>query len=239
MKSIFLFSIIAISILGCQHDSTEEAPLVNTSTPEIVPIVSVTITPPVPIPPCPADMVFVTKSNFCIDKYEWPNKAGEYPDFAMTAYQAEHFCRSIGKRLCTHTEWVGACTGQANLSYGYGTHWQKNTCNDSADHYIGVDWSRMNDPIAWKIYAKTLYKGTPSGSKPGCCVDEGSDQVFDMIGNVREWVKDPLGNGGYAFESSFWYATMVGPAGCGFVIRNHSPGFASYEVGTRCCKASN
>lgn len=187
---------------------------------------------------CPTGMIHIDQSNFCIDQYEWPNKQGERPDFAMTAFQAEHYCQSVGKRLCTHTEWINACAGPKHYAYGYGPVRKAENCNDWTNtKYIPVDWSRMSDPVVWKAYARTLYKGVPSGSKSACFTDEGDGQVYDMIGNVREWVKDPYGNGGYAFESSYWYGTMEGPKGCGFVVRNHSPGFASYEVGTRCCKS--
>lgn len=191
-----------------------------------------------PAKQCPSGMVRVDKGNFCIDQYEWPNQEGALPDFALTAYQAEAFCKSVGKRLCTHDEWVSACLGPDNLSYGYAAQRDPNRCNDNADHYIPVDWSRMSNPVEWKKYAKTLYKGVPSGSKAGCYTDEGSGRVYDMIGNVREWVTNPHGNGGYDFESSYWYGTMMGPLGCGFIVPNHSPGFASYEVGTRCCKSN-
>jgi|SRR6185369_3361924 len=191
-------------------------------------------------PSCPEGMVHIQNGNFCIDRYEWPNQFGAQPDFALTAFQAEALCQGVEKRLCTHNEWVSACKGPKNLSYGYGSSWQKAACNDNvSSKYIPVDWSRMSDPVEWKKYARTLYKGVPSGSKDACYTDENDYYVYDMIGNVREWVKDPLGNGGYAFESSFWYGTMAGPQGCGFVVRNHSPKFASYEVGARCCKDAN
>jgi len=189
-------------------------------------------------PCCPENVVLVPKGRFCIDKYEWPNKKGEYPDFAMSAYEAENDCKSVGKRLCTHLEWYTACMGKNNMFYGYGPFWKRGVCNDSiGTGYVPVDWTKMHQGHAvWKAYAATLFKGVRSGSLEGCYSDEGDDKVYDMIGNVREWVKDPYGNGGYAFESSFWYGTLSGPASCGFQVSVHAPTFASYENGTRCCK---
>jgi hypothetical protein len=63
--------------------------------------------------------------------------------------------------------------------------------------------------------------------------------VYDMIGNVREWVTDPWGYKGFSFESSFWYGSLQGPVKCGFTIRVHDPNFASYEIGARCCTKVN
>lgn len=236
MRSIFSFSLVIMLILiSCQQDPSREAPRKEVPSTVSLPAEPVSN----PIPPCPDDMVYVSRGNFCIDKYEWPNKQGEYPESAMTAYQAESLCLGINKRLCTHTEWNFACRGKNNLPYGYGILWEKEYCNDHETKYIPVNWKLINDPVKWKIYAKTLYKGTPSGSKSLCCSEQNDDKVYDMIGNVREWVKDPHGLGGYSFESSFWHGTMSGPIGCGFTVRGHSPSFPSYEVGTRCCKDSN
>jgi formylglycine-generating enzyme required for sulfatase activity len=233
--STFLFSLL----ISCQQEVTP-APVIPSE--DIGAIYIPPPTPPVVQPTiCSEDMVFVSNGKFCIDKYEWPNKKNTLPDFAMTAFEAEKLCESIKKRLCTHTEWLNACLGKDSLRYGYGNFWQKDACNDNTNtKYIPVNWGKMNEGRdAWKSYAKTLYKGKPSGSMEQCFVSEANDRVYDMIGNVREWVRDPAGYGGYAFESSFWHGTMQGPQGCGFVVRSHAPEFASYEVGTRCCKETN
>lgn len=229
VKGAFLFSLL---LLCCQSSSPQSP----TKTPEDVGMVCQP--PVVTVSHCPEDMALVSNGNFCIDKYEWPNKKDELPDFAMSAFEAERLCQGVQKRLCTHTEWVNACMGKDHLTYGYGSSWQKKVCNDNTyKPYIVVNWGKMGEGHSvWKAYAKTLYKGVPSGSMDACFSNEGDDKVYDMIGNVREWVRDPKGFGGYAFESSFWHGTMQGPQGCGFVVRSHSPGFASYEVGTRCCK---
>jgi len=224
-----------MALVSCSHDATSIPPPIKSSAPVITPPV-VSTTPPI-TPPCRQGMVLSPDKTFCIDQYEWPNQKGVYPDFAMTAFEAENNCRSVGKRLCTHKEWVRACRGKANLTYGYGNTWNSKACNDdNPGPYQAPHWEIMlQGHAAWKAWAKTLYKGVPSGSMESCSVDEGDGKIYDMIGNVREWVKNPNGNGGYDFESSFWYGTMQGPLGCGFEVTVHSPGFASYEVGTRCC----
>lgn len=225
--SIFLFSLF----VACQQDAIQ-APVVPSED------VGRSCIAPMPQSACPEGMTLVSNGNFCVDQYEWPNKKDTLPDFAMTAFEAEQHCKDSNKRLCTHTEWVNACMGANRLTYGYASNWNKRACNDNTNtSYIPVNWGKMKEGSAiWKEYAKTLYKGVPSGSMAECSVDEGNSKVYDMIGNVREWVRDPMGYGGYSFESSFWHGTMQGPQGCGFVVRSHAPEFASYEVGTRCCK---
>ena len=49
--------------------------------------------------------------NFCIDKYEWPNKKGELPKVMMTFWDAKKSCEANGKRLCTSSEHTFACEG--------------------------------------------------------------------------------------------------------------------------------
>lgn len=176
---------------------------------------------------CPDDMIRINR--FCIDRYEYPNIKGAYPDFAMSAYDAEKACSDINKRLCSYTEWHRACVGSHGYYYSYGPVFKPGLCNDSKIYDRQPNWMLMFSP-GWKAYARTLYKGEPSGSRPGCITDEG---VYDLPANVREWVKD--GNQ-YVVPSGYWYGTMQGPPTCDYVIRNHSPGFASYEFSTRCCK---
>ena len=53
-----------------------------------------------------------TKKHFCIDKYEYPNKAGEMPGVMKTWYEAKATCEKSGKRLCGDTEWTVAGEGQ-------------------------------------------------------------------------------------------------------------------------------
>lgn len=179
---------------------------------------------------CPTDMVRI--NSFCMDRYEYPNVKGQYPDFAMSAYDAERVCSDINKRLCTYEEWHRACVGSHNYHYSYASVYKRGVCNDDKGNYIQPKWELMFSP-AWKPYARTLYKGEPSGNRPGCITDEG---VYDLPANVREWVIDTKTHQ-YVIPSGYWYQTMEGPETCDYVIRNHSAGFASYEFGTRCCKS--
>ena len=51
------------------------------------------------------------KKRYCIDKYEWPNVAGERPEVMNRFHQAQVKCAAVGKRMCTESEWSFACEG--------------------------------------------------------------------------------------------------------------------------------
>jgi formylglycine-generating enzyme required for sulfatase activity len=183
---------------------------------------------------CPDGMALIDRDGlyFCIDRFEWPNQFGVLPPGALTAYEAEGLCQSVRKRLCDIEEWQDACFGgdYHNL-YSYGpTH--QDYCNDHATGYIQPRWGLMYPLWSWKLYARTLYRGFPEGSAPFCY---NRDFLYEMIGNMREWVKNPAGIGGYGIAGGYWFGTMQGPPTCLSNITNHSPGFASYEFSVRCC----
>lgn len=224
---------LTLLLLSCQSsDPSSHNPKANVPSPSLTDEMVMTDAPS----HCPDDMVYVDNPGYCIDRYEAPNQESVYPFYAQTAYQGAAYCHSVGKTLCTRSRWQTACQGPQKKLYPYGDIYHGGTCNDNKLGWIEVPWLTMGTPY-WLRWCKEQYKGEPSGYRPACVSDYG---VVDMMGNVREWVIDKQGLGGYALESSYWYGTMQGGiAGtCGFVIRNHSPGFNTYEAGFRCCKES-
>ncbi len=83
---------------------------------------------------CPEDMVKIPHSetyegkmhvrglkSFCMDRYEYPNQAGVKPFNGVNDWEADHYCHSIGKRLCWNMEWQRACLGpNADKYFMYG-----------------------------------------------------------------------------------------------------------------------
>jgi hypothetical protein len=47
----------------------------------------------------------------CIDQYEFPNIACEYPIVWVRSSEAADLCSAVGKRLCDAHEWEGGCAG--------------------------------------------------------------------------------------------------------------------------------
>ncbi|HEY1532885.1 MAG TPA: hypothetical protein VGF76_02670, partial [Polyangiaceae bacterium] len=44
--------------------------------------------------------------DFCIDDFEYPNRAGEKPPVMLNFYEASGLCAAEHKRLCYESEWV-------------------------------------------------------------------------------------------------------------------------------------
>ncbi len=69
--------------------------------------------------------------QFCMDRYEYPNKKGELPTRFVSWIEAGKMCQTQGKRLCYDDEWTLACEGPERRPYPYG--WERNNlaCNIS------------------------------------------------------------------------------------------------------------
>ena len=50
-------------------------------------------------------------AKLCIDQFEYPNIACDYPVTWVKSDEAENLCKAQGKRLCDAHEWEGACAG--------------------------------------------------------------------------------------------------------------------------------
>jgi len=152
--------------------------------------------------------IAVGTTDFCMDRYEWPNKKGIIPKAYVSLYQAMDSCATVGKRLCTSDEWTIACTGPYGWKYPYGSEFQ--------------------------LYACVTHDTTarPSGSMPEC---RGYFGVFDMSGNLAEWTstKSSKNIQFYNVMGGFWES---GPqSGCFDVRYSYYPKNRHNPVGFRCC----
>lgn len=234
-------------------------------------------------PECPAGMVQIER--FCIDRYEAHllargpggeltrhphfqrpeegvtyearSEPGALPQGYISRIESQAACESVEKRLCSRTEWQRACKGGRGTTYPWGQRWQPNRCNAEKPHLLtlrfGADsrrwaYSHFNDPTLNQepgFLART-------GDHPECVGDDG---VYDLVGNLHEWVSDTAdgafraridregvhrsfqywspGNG--VFMGGF-YSTRgeLGP-GCTFTTVAHEPSYHDYSTGFRCC----
>lgn len=169
------------------------------------------------------------KKRFCIDTYEWPNKKGERPEVMNRFHQAQVKCASIGKRLCTESEWTFACEGPNMLPYPYGFVRDPRKCN--GDHL----W---DGPNMKKVAARDpgelarLWKGVRSGSQPDCISPFG---VADLPGNADEIsaVENPRGKYDSVTTGGPWYKGVRNQ--CRPKIYTHDEGFYYYYLSFRCC----
>lgn len=184
-----------------------------------------------------------TPMRFCIDRYEWPNRAGAVPQVLVTWDEAREACESVGKRLCDNHEWTTACEGPERLPVPYGWERDKKACN------IDQPWRNPN----WK---KLVRRGTPesaaemarldgrvpSGAMAGCVSAFG---VHDLTGNADEWVvnssnpRDVPGQriGPRFFKGGHW--AIGARTNCRAETDGHSTQkyFLGYAEGFRCCAA--
>ena len=160
---------------------------------------------------CPRDMILVDVPpgkvgrpliKVCIDKYEYPNKKGVVPYRNVPYTGALNLCKKEGKRLCTILEWQWACSGLKGHAYPYGPQIEEHNCNREGKKLTESSGSRLN------------------------CV--GEFNVYDMVGNLFEWVTDSRGRS----------MLMGGPTSKCQTILPGMKGEAKHYIGFRCCKSN-
>ena len=185
---------------------------------------------------CPSTMV--RAGNYCIDRYEAPNRRGARPLVMQSANDANAWCTEHDKRMCTEDEWIAACQGPEHRTYPYGNEHVDSRCNDDkvwqkVDEALLAKWP---SPEA-KAHAREVYQATPSGSKRKCTSEYGAR---DMTGNVEEWVvrtREHANAWPYLLIGCYWSGCYGGnKPTCHSTNNAHGPEFRFYETGFRCCK---
>lgn len=166
------------------------------------------------------------EKDFCMDTFEWPDRKDAFPPVNITWKQAKFNCESVGKRLCTDSEWTFACEGEEMRPYPYGDglHRDESVCDQTHDP--------MPDPnLPQSVWSK-YYPGHASGSFPLC---KSVFEVFDLVSGVDEWVVNESGNP-YISGLKGGYGTNRVRTRCRPMTTVHGPDFSFYQIGTRCCK---
>lgn len=177
-----------------------------------------------------------------IKVYKAASKFGAMPQAYISGDQASAACSASGKRLCSMKEWVKACKGPMKTQYPYGATYEPGACSEydhkdhsghrSAMHRLfgdNADYTGgpMNDPRIDQL-PETV---APSGSFSKCTNDYG---VYDMVGNVHEWVSDKAGSLG-VFKGGYFEDTHINGDGCAYSTTRHGTGYHDYSTGFRCC----
>jgi hypothetical protein len=183
--------------------------------------------------------------RYCIDRYEFPNRAGQRPMVMQNFYQAQLHCQRLGKRVCTESEWTKACEGPDNKPFPYGYVRDPNKCRGDRP-YGHPDKQKVidRDPVE----LERLWQGVPSGSQPECISDYG---VHDMPGNADELAasethgRAPVTIRGKTFSGDYANVTTGGPwyhgvrNMCRPKIYTHDESFAYYYLSWRCCQEAD
>ena len=131
-----------------------------------------------PVSACPPSYVSVPGKDeipaFCMQTHEYPG-AGMKPKVKVNLSEARELCGEVGARLCRKDEFPLACDGR----YPYGPRFKRSRCNVAGEFF---DEKRVRK----------------SGDKKKCVSKLG---VFDLSGNVGEWVEEGLIAGGSSAES--------------------------------------
>ena len=203
---------------------------------------------------CPAGMARVGDS--CIDRYEASlvevrddgreiplspyetpgdrhvhavSRPNVVPQAYISLVQARAACDRAGKRLCRRDEWRAACRGPADTDYPYGDRRVGGACIDTGrTSPMWALWPQqytfdnMNDPRLNQIDNTVA----ATGSAESCTNDYG---VYDMVGNVHEWIDEGDFLGGYYLD------TKLNGEGCNYTSNLHFEHYRDYSTGFRCC----
>ena len=169
--------------------------------------------------------------DYCIDRFEYPNRKDEYPIILVSWYEARDACKAEGKRLCSEDEWTFACEGEEARPYPNGYARDPDAClNDRP-------WKQFNDRALFprsgdgaKQELERLWQGQPSGARELCKSPFG---VYDMTGNVDEWTRSSIpGERPSVLKGGYWgpVRTRCRPA-----TKAHDEQHVFYQQGFRCC----
>ena len=183
-----------------------------------------------------------------------------YPQAYISRTVAQAACKAVGKRLCSREEWMRACKGPKGWTFPYGNRKKQNKCNSSKQHLLQEMFG--NDPRKWSY--DDVFNNPKLAKEPGYLATTGffpecvsADGAYDMVGNLHEWVSDPVdediqdilakdkvdrntqpwrvGNG--IFMGGFFSTTDQHGPGCFFSTIAHEPKYHDYSTGFRCCKS--
>ncbi|MHC4915735.1 MAG: formylglycine-generating enzyme family protein, partial [Planctomycetota bacterium] len=158
---------------------------------------------------------------FYIDRYEYPNRLGTKPLCGVTFEgeegewswsEARQAARDAGKRLPTRAQWMLAAEGPLGLPFPYGKEY---------------------DPKAAAVGMAFRDGPVPCGSHP---VDRSPFGLYDMSGNVAEWIRDEDDFGYAGLHDACggrWTSQEPGQSSCRFV-KPHTPMDDLDSVGVRC-----
>jgi hypothetical protein len=176
-----------------------------------------------------------TTTNYGFDSTKRPcSVPGRQPWSNVTKEEATAACGRIGTgwRLCTSAEWLDACNSSGNTTFPYGATYNAQRCN-------GWDFTKAAGVTTLATGAATMCVSDPSTTA--------GDELFDMSGNVKEWVttnttSNPLVyemRGGAYNTASFTVGTTTSAPGLQCDAAVPAPTTTDVRlpsVGFRCCR---
>lgn len=157
------------------------------------------------------------------------------PNGFLTGLIAEAACSGAGKRLCSLDEFALACRGEDDTQFPYGDTYIDGLCNVNRDAHPAAtlhDNASVGhlDPRLNRVRAGSATLLQETASSLQCRSRWGSDAIYDMVGNLDEWIDEGAG----AFAGGFYARSTR--SGCDAVITAHPKNYLDYSTGVRCCK---
>jgi len=146
--------------------------------------------------------------------------ADDYPVNCVNYHRAEQFCAWAGGHVCSEDQWLDACKGTELRPFPYGTTFDLQACN-SQSQTVTVEG---RERATWKVASHASCEG----GLPG---------LFDMAGNVAEWVDACKGD--YCKFRGAGYLSndpVDRFAACRGVCSGNDKSLQSGVVGIRCCR---
>ncbi|GAB4314006.1 MAG: hypothetical protein Kow00117_06430 [Phototrophicales bacterium] len=112
--------------------------------------------------------------------YDVSEFAANLPVVGVTWWGAQAYCQALGRRLPTEAEWERAARGPNNTIYPWGNEWV-------------MTYARTNRPDPTQNIGPLEVGSFPSGA-----VSWANGSIYDMSGNVAEWVQDWYDAGYYS-----------------------------------------
>lgn len=161
-------------------------------------------------------------------------RVGVLPSGYLTGLVAKEVCAAAGKRLCTKDEWRTACRGERKTRFPYGDAFREGVCNVARNgHPASTLHGHASighlDPRLGRVVIDGGPGLRPTGSHPGCASAWDGDALYDMVGNLDEWIDVEGG----AFAGGFYARRTT--SGCDAIVENHPPSYLDYSTGVRCC----
>jgi len=166
------------------------------------------------------------------------SRPGVVPQGYISKTEAEAACRAAKKRLCTGKEWEQACRGKHPTTFPYGDERKSGYCNDSGRAPLASLYPDLGDGVYASDKAMNDARinqapntVAPTGSFAKC---KNAFGVFDMVGNLHEWVADMNGSRG-TFRGGYYQDTHLNGDGCAYKTVAHDVSYHDYSTGFRCC----
>ncbi|MBU1238241.1 hypothetical protein KKF84_02755 [Myxococcota bacterium] len=159
---------------------------------------------------------------------------GHLPWFNVSPIEVEQVCDAIGGRICTLSEWQGACQAGAGCNWGYNPNNAQCQSVASSTKYCNTGYFDFV-PGVWDSTMADDQDGLLVCGSPLLmnCWADWADPIYDITGNLREITK--AASYDYRLMGGSFATSSEAGASCTFDFYSVEEDFQGYDTGFRCC----